>query len=29
MHIVYVTSGVYDLDDEVRVPYEYIEYGKF
>lgn len=21
MHIIYVTSGVYDLSDEIRIPY--------
>jgi dTDP-4-dehydrorhamnose 3,5-epimerase len=22
MNIIYITSGIYDLDDEVRIPYD-------
>jgi dTDP-4-dehydrorhamnose 3,5-epimerase len=25
LHIIYVTSGVYDLDDEIRIPIDYLE----
>lgn len=26
MNIIYVTSGTYDIDDEIRVPYDSIKY---